>query len=270
MHHENDNFQDRLWPRCTSGEENPGSTTIGDSTGASQVDVPECNSLSLVPMTGQPALWTEEMVRALIDCYERSEPKRGGYQKCLEREWLSKYPHLPQTGQTLAFQTKRNLVGDVVLQVMGSRDLDLVNDAPQGASRRKRIQGVIWNLQRDNILMELYRESKPMEKGYAERLYQAWNAKMPDHKTTKVALTTRISRIQRGQGLSRLNLVEPDSCGLATLTETVEEGVGAQGQGELHQVQAVTEQNGELPAAPVETPTNDHPSPRTSGNDQLM
>ena len=210
------------------------------------------------------------MVRALIDCYERSEPKRVGYQKRLEREWLRKYPHLPQTGRTLAFQAKRNLVEDGVLQVTGSRDLVLVNDAPQGASRRRRIQGVIWNLQRDNILMELYRESRPMEKGYTERLYQAWNAKMPDHKTTKVALTTRISRIRRGQGLSRLNLVEPDSCGLATLTETVEEGVGAQGQGELHQVQAGTEQNGELPAAPVETPTNDHPIPRTSGNDQLM
>ena len=221
-------------------------------------------------MTGQPALWTEEMVRALIDCYERSEPKRGGYQKRLEREWLNKYPHLPQTGRTLAFQAKRNLVGDGVLQVTGSRDLDLVNDAPQGASRRRRIQGVIWNLQRDNILMELYRESKPMEKGYAERLYRAWNAKMPDHKTTKVALTMKITRIRRGQGLSRLNLMEPDSCGLAALTETVEEGVGAQGQGQLHQVQAVTEQNGELPAAPVETPTNEHPSPRTSGNDQLM
>ena len=173
---------------------------------------------------------------------------------------------MPHTGRTLAFQAKRSLVGDGVLHVTGSRDLDLVNDAPQGAFRRRRIQGVIWNLQRDNILMELYRESKPMEKGYAERLYQAWNAKIPDHKTTKVALTTRISRIRRGQGLSRLNLVEPDSCGLATLTETVEEFVGAQGQGELHQVQAVTEQNGELPAAPVETPT----SPRTSGNDQLM
>ena len=61
--HENDNFQDRLWPRCTSGEESPGSTRIGDSTGASQVDVPEC-------IMGQPAFWTEEMVRALIDCYE--------------------------------------------------------------------------------------------------------------------------------------------------------------------------------------------------------
>ena len=118
--------------------------------------------------------------------------------------------------------------------------------------------------------MELYRESKPMEKGYAERLYQAWNAAMPDHKTTKVALTTRISRIRRGQVLSRLNLVEPDSRGLATLTETVEEGFGAQGEREFNQVQAVTEQNGELPAAPAETPTNDHPIPRTSGNDQLM
>ena len=181
------------------------------------------------------------MVRALIDCYEQSEPKRGGYQKSLEREWLSKYSHLPQTSRTLAFQAKRNLVGDEVLQVTGSRDLDFVNDAPQGASRRRRIQGVIWNLQRDNILMELYQESKPMEKGYTEWLYQAWNAKIPDHKTTKVAQTTRISRIRRGQGLSRLNLVEPDSCGLATLTETVEQGVGAQGQGKLHQVQAVTE-----------------------------
>ena len=83
------------------------------------------------------------MVRALIDCYERSEPKRGGYQKRLELEWLSKYPHLPQTGRTLAFQAKRNLVGDGVLQLTGSRDLDLVNDALQGASRRRRIQGVI-------------------------------------------------------------------------------------------------------------------------------
>ena len=182
MRHEN--FQDRLRPRCTSGEENPGSTRIGDSTGASQVDVPECNSLSSVPMMGQPALWTEEMVRALIDCYEHSEPKRGGYQKRLEREWLRKYPHLPQIGRTLAFQAKRNLVGDGVLQVTGNRELDLVNDAPQGASRRRRIQGVIWNLQRDNILMELYRESKPMEKGYAERLCQAWNAKILHHKTT--------------------------------------------------------------------------------------
>ena len=176
---------------------------------------------------------------------------------------------MPQTCRTLAFQAKRNLVGDGVLQVTDSRDLDLVNDAPQGASRRRRIQGVIWNLQRDNILMELYRESKPMEKGYTERLYQAWNAVMPDHKTTKVALTTRISRIRRGEGLSRLNLVEPDPRGLATLTETVEEGVGAQGEGEFHQVKAVTKQNGELPAAPAETPTNDHPSPRTSGNDPV-
>ena len=210
------------------------------------------------------------MVRALIDCYERSEPKRGGYQKRLERERLSKYPHLPQTGRTLAFQAKRNLVEDGVLQVTGSRDLDLVNDAPQGASRRRRIQGVIWNLQRDNILMELYRESKPMEKGYAERLYRAWNAKMPDHKTTKVALTTRVSRIQRSQGLSRLNLVEPDSPGLATLTETVEEGVKAQGREEPHQVQARTGQNDELFTGPVETPSYYHPSPRTSGNDHLM
>ena len=40
----------------------------------------------------------------------------------------------------------------------------------------------------------------------------------------------------------------------------------SQGQEELHQVQAGTEQNGELS---VETPTNDHPSPRTSGNDHL-
>ena len=64
--------------------------------------------------------------------------------------------------------------------------------------------------------------------------------------------------------------MEPDSCGVATLTWTVEEGVGAQGQEELHQVQAGTEQNGELSAAPVETPPNDHPSPRTSGNDHLM
>ena len=126
------------------------------------------------------------------------------------------------------------------------------------------------NFQRDNILMELYRESKPIEKGYAERLYQAWNAAMPDHKTTKVVLTASVGRIRRGQGLSRLNLVEPDSRGVATLTGTVEEGVGAQGQEELHQVQAGTEQNGELSTGPVDTSTHDHPSPRTSGNDHLI
>ena len=80
---------------------------------------------------------------------------------------------------------------------------------------------------------------------------------MPDHKTTKVALIERIGRIRRGQGLSRLNLVKPDSCGVATLTWTVEEGVRAQGQEELHQVQAGTEQNGELSTGPVETPTYD-------------
>ena len=44
----------------------------------------------------------------------------------------------------------------------------------------------------------------------------------------------------------------------------------SQGQEELHQVQAGTEQNGELSAILVETPTNDHLSPRTSGNDHLM
>ena len=55
--------------------------------------------------------------------------------------------------------------------------------------------------------------------------YQAWNAAMPDHKTTKVALTTRFNRIRIGQGPSRLNLVEPDSRGVATLTGTLEEGV---------------------------------------------
>ena len=165
------------------------------------------------------------MVRALIDCYEHSEPKRGGYEKRLEWEWLSKSPHLPQTSQILGCQAKSNLVRDGVLQVTGCRDLDLVNVAPQGAFRRRRIQGVIWNPQRDNILMEPYRESKPMEKSYAEQLYQAWNAKMPDHKTTKVALTTRVSRIQRGQGLSRLNLLGPDFRGVATVTGTVEEGV---------------------------------------------
>ena len=157
-----------------------------------------------------------------------------------------------------------------VLQVTDSRDLDLINDAQQGASRRRRIQGVIWNLQSDNILMELYRESKPMEKGYAEQLYQAWNTAKPDHKTTKVALTARVGRIRRGQGLLRLNLVESDSCCVATLTWTMEEGVGAQGQEELHQVQAGAEQNGKLPTSPVETPTHDHPSPRTSVNDHLM
>ena len=111
--------------------------------------------------------------------------------------------------------------------------------------------------------MELYRESKPMEKGYAEWLCQAWNAKIPHHKTTKVAITTRVNRIRRGQGLSRLNLVEPDSHSVATLTETVEEGVGAQGQEDLQQVQAGTGQNGEMFTGPLETPTHDHPSPRT-------
>ena len=64
--------------------------------------------------------------------------------------------------------------------------------------------------------------------------------------------------------------MEPDYSSVATLTETVEEGVGAQGQEELHQVQAGTEQNGELFTGPVETPAHDHPSPRTSGNDHLM
>ena len=64
--------------------------------------------------------------------------------------------------------------------------------------------------------------------------------------------------------------MESDSRGVATLTGTVEEGVGAQGQEELHQVQAGTEQIGELSTSPVETPIHDHPSPRTSGNDHLM
>ena len=109
-----------------------------------------------------------------------------------------------------------------------------------------------------------------MEKGYAERLYQAWNANMPDHKTTKVALITRVSRIRRSQGLSRLNLVEPDSRGVATLTGTVEEDVRAQGQEETHQVQVGTGQNGKLFTGLVETPTLDHPRQRTSGNDHLM
>ena len=97
-----------------------------------------------------------------------------------------------------------------------------------------------------------------------------YNAAMPDHKTTKVELTTRGSRIRRGQSLLRLNLVEPYSRGVATLTGTVEEGVRAQGKEELHQVHAGTEQNGELFTGPVETPTHDYPSPRTSGNDHLM
>ena len=157
---ENIHFQDRLLPRCTSDEENSGSTRIGDSTGASQIDVPECNSPSSVPVLGQPSSWTKEMSRALGDYYKRSEPRIGGYLKRLEGEWLSKYPNLPQTGRTLACQAKRNLAGDGVLQVTDNRDLDLVNDAPQGASRRRRVQGVIWNLQRDNILMELYRHGK--------------------------------------------------------------------------------------------------------------
>ena len=64
--------------------------------------------------------------------------------------------------------------------------------------------------------------------------------------------------------------MEPDSRGVATLTETVEEGVGAQGQEEPHQVQAGTGQNSELFTGPVETPIHYRPSPRTSGNDHLM
>ena len=93
---------------------------------------------------------------------------------------------------------------------------------------------------------------------------------MPDHKTTKVPLTARVGRIRRGQGLLRLNLVESDSCGVATLTETVEEGVRVQVQEELHEVQVGAEQNSELPTSPVETPTHDPTSSRTSGNDHLM
>ena len=64
--------------------------------------------------------------------------------------------------------------------------------------------------------------------------------------------------------------MEPDSRGVATLSRTVEEGLKAQGKEKLHQVQAGTEQNGELLIGPVETPTHDYPSPRTSGNDYLM
>ena len=64
--------------------------------------------------------------------------------------------------------------------------------------------------------------------------------------------------------------MEPDSPGLATLTETVEEGVRALGQEEAHQVQARSGQNDELFTGPVETPSHYHPSPRTSGNDHLM
>ena len=48
--------------------------------------------------------------------------------------------------------------------------------------------------------------------------------------------------------------MEPDSHGAVTLTGTVEEGVGAQGQEELHQVQAGTEQNGELLQAMLKLP----------------
>ena len=125
--------------------------------GASQGDVPECNSLSLVPMMDQPALWTEEMVRALIDCYERSEPKKRWLSEAFRAGMAEQIPTFVSDRRTLAFQANRNLVGDGVVQVTGSLDLDLVNDAPQGASRR--IQGVIRKLQRDNILMELYRES---------------------------------------------------------------------------------------------------------------
>ena len=73
-----------------------------------------------------------------------------------------------------------------------------------------------------------------MEKGYAEQLYQTWNAAMPDHASTKVALTARVGRIRQGKSLARLNFVEPDSRGVAALTGTEEECVGAQVQEELH------------------------------------
>ena len=46
--------------------------------------------------------------------------------------------------------------------------------------------------------------------------------------------------------------------------------MGAQGQEELHQVKAGTEQYCDLSTSPVETPTHDHTSPRTSDHDHLM
>ena len=111
-----------------------------------------------------------------------------------------------------------------------------------------------------------------MEKGYAKRFYQAWNAAMLDHVATKVALTTRVGRIRRGKGLSRLNLVEPDSHGVAALTGTEKECVEAQEREELHQVQSErAEPSDELCTGPAETCTHDiDPSPRTSGKDLFM
>ena len=128
------------------------------------------NSLLSAPTSDQIGFWTEEKARALNDCFEQCEPQITGNLKRLKQEWLSKLG--PQTGRILASQTKRNLAGDGVLQVTDSqRNVNLVNETPQGTSRRRKVQRVIWNLQRDNILMELYRESKPIE---TELLYQAW------------------------------------------------------------------------------------------------
>ena len=65
--------------------------------------------------------------------------------------------------------------------------------------------------------------------------------------------------------------MEPDSCGLATLTGSVEGGrCGSPGTGRASPSSGRTEQNGELFAGPIEAPTHDHPSPRISGNDHLM
>ena len=44
----------------------------------------------------------------------------------------------------------------------------------------------------------------------------------------------------------------------------------AQGKEELHQVQAGTEQNGELFIVPVVTATHDYLCPWTSGNDHFL
>ena len=111
-----------------------------------------------------------------------------------------------------------------------------------------------------------------MVKGYTKQLYQAWKAAIPDHVTSKLALTVRMGRIQGGKGLPRLNFEKPNSRGVATLTETVEEYMGTQEQGELHHVHTErAEQSGELCTDPAETRTHDiDPSPRTSGNDLFI
>ena len=64
----------------------------------------------------------------------------------------------------------------------------------------------------------------------------------------------RLGRIRRGQGLSRLNLVEPEPHGVAALTGTEEGCMEAQEQKKLHQVQTERdERNGEICTDPAES-----------------